>query len=252
MRRLLRLLGFAAYAALLLVVFVVAAYAAFNMFVRSGATTVPDVAGLTDVEAASMLADHGLRVKEREGEEAYDERVAIGHVLRQRPPGGSFVKRGSVIEVVLSRGPQRLEVPNLVGQAVQSAQVALAAVGLPSGRTLSVWSEGQSSGLVTLQNPPAGARVDRQTPVDLFVSVGDSAQTYVMPDWIYRGYDEVKVFFERGGFRLGSVKFEAYEGIARGVVLRQFPLPGHPLHRQDPIALVVAAGPAAAAAAEGP
>ena len=173
--------------------------------------------------------------------------MAIGRVLRQRPPAGSFVKRGSVVELVLSRGPQRLQVPELVGQAVQSAQVALAAVGLPSGRTLSVWSAVQPSGLVTLQNPPAGARVDRLTPVDLFVSIGNTAETYVMPDLIYRGYDDVKLFFERGGFRLGSVKFEAYEGIARGVVLRQFPLPGHPLRRQEPIALVVAAG-----ALEGP
>jgi serine/threonine-protein kinase len=242
MRRWLRFVGLTAYAGAVFVVFVVAAYAAFSVFVRSGATSVPELAGLTDGEAAAMLADQGLRVKEREGEEAYDERVAIGRVLRQRPPAGSFVKRGSVVELVLSRGPQRLQVPDLVGQAVQSAQVALAAVGLPSGRTLSVWSEHQPSGLVTLQNPPAGARVDRLMPVDLFVSIGNTAETYVMPDLIYRGYDDVKVFFERGGFRLGSVKFEAYEGIARGVVLRQFPLPGHPLRRQDPIALVVAAG----------
>lgn len=242
MRRFARWLGYAAYGGAVFVVFVVSAYAAFSVFVRSGATSVPELAGLADGEAAAMLADQGLRLKEREGEEAYDEQVEIGRVLRQRPPAGSFVKRGSVVEVTLSRGPQRLQVPDLVGQAVQSAQVALAAVGLPSGRTLSVWSERQPSGLVTLQNPAAGARVDRETPVDLYVSIGNTAETYVMPDLIYRGYDEVKTFFERGGFRLGSVKFEAYEGIGRGVVLRQFPLPGHPVRRQDPIALVVAAG----------
>lgn len=242
MRRWLRLLALAAYAAVVLVVFLLAAYLSFSGFVRSGVTAVPELSGLTDSEAAALLADQGLHLKETEGEEAYDEQVAVGHVLRQRPRAGGLVKRGSVVEIVLSHGPQRLAVPDLVGQAVQSAQVALAAVGLSTGRTLSVWSEQQGTGLVALQNPPAGSRVDRATPIDLFVSAGDTAETYVMPDLIYRGYDEVKAFFEHGGFRLGSVKFEAYEGISRGVVLRQFPLPGHPVRRQDSIALVVAAG----------
>ncbi len=242
MRRWLRFLALGAYFGAVLLVFVVSAYIAFSIFVRSGVTSVPELAGLTDEEAVTMLTDQGLRLKERQGEEAYDEQVAIGHVLRQRPGAGAFVKRGSVVEVVFSRGPQRIQVPDLVGQALQSAQVALAAVGLSGGRTFSVWSDQQASGLVSLQNPPAGSRVDRDTPIDLFASLGNSAETYVMPDLIYRGYDDVKVFFERSGFRLGSVKFEAYEGIARGVVLRQFPLPGHPLRRQDSIALVVAAG----------
>jgi beta-lactam-binding protein with PASTA domain len=62
-----------------------------------------------------------------------------------------------------------------------------------------------------------------------------------MPDLIYRSYDDVRGFFEQRGFHLGSVRFETYEGIPPGIVLRQFPLAGHPLHPQDPIALVVAA-----------
>jgi len=67
MRRWLRFVGLTAYAGAVFVVFVVAAYAAFSVFVRSGATSVPELAGLTDGEAAAMLADQGLRVKEREG-----------------------------------------------------------------------------------------------------------------------------------------------------------------------------------------
>jgi hypothetical protein len=37
------------------------------------------------------------------------------------------------------------------------------------------------------------------------------------------------------------VKYEPYEGIEAGVVLRQYPLAGHPLRRHDVISLVVAA-----------
>jgi beta-lactam-binding protein with PASTA domain len=61
-----------------------------------------------------------------------------------------------------------------------------------------------------------------------------------MPDLVYRDYEQVRRFFEARGFKLGSVKFEPYENVPAGVVLRQFPLPGHPLARRDVISLVVA------------
>ena len=55
------------------------------------------------------------------------------------------------------------------------------------------------------------------------------------------GAASVRGFFELRGFRLGGVKFEPYEGVAAGTVLRQFPLAGHPLTRRDAISLVVVA-----------
>ena len=61
-----------------------------------------------------------------------------------------------------------------------------------------------------------------------------------MPDLVYRDFEATRSFFERRNFRLGSIKFEFYEGISPGVILRQYPLPGHPLRRQDVISLVVA------------
>jgi len=65
-------------------------------------------------------------------------------------------------------------------------------------------------------------------------------ERYVMPDLVYRNYDQVRPYFEQLGFKFGSVKFERYEGVAAGVILRQFPLPGHPLSHEDAVSLVVA------------
>ena len=53
-------------------------------------------------------------------------------------------------------------------------------------------------------------------------------------------YDKARPYFEQRGFKLGNVKFERYEGVAAGVILRQFPLPGHPVSHEDAISLVVA------------
>ena len=64
-----------------------------------------------------------------------------------------------------------------------------------------------------------------------------------MPDLVYRDYDLVRLFFERRGFQLGGVKPEIYEGVPPGVILRQYPLAGHPLTRSDVISLVISTVP---------
>lgn len=238
--RALRALGYLAYAALALALFVVAGYLAFNIFVRSGTTRAPDVVGLPQQEAADRLVDAGLALEVSAETGRYDPEVAAGNVIEQQPKDGSLIKRGSAIEVTLSLGPQQIAVPELAGQSLQSAQIRLAMAGLTLGRTLSVYSPGQPPGSVVGQTPAAGDQLAPGETVDALLALADSGPAYVMPDLVYRDYERVGSFFERRGFRLGSVKFEPYEGAAEGTILRQFPLAGHKLSPRDAISLVVA------------
>lgn len=220
--------------------FVLASYLAFSLFVRSGVTRTPDVGGLTPEEAAALVSEQGLRLADVAAAGRYSETVPAGKVVEQRPRPGSLVKRGSPVETVLSLGPQRLSVPDLEGLALPSAQVALAAAGLSLGRTVRIYSGHAEPGTVVEQQPPASTTVAKATPVDLLVAHSAGTEVYLMPDLVYRDYEEVRRFFQRRSFRLGSVRFEPYEGAAEGVILRQFPLAGHPVSRRDSISLVVA------------
>jgi eukaryotic-like serine/threonine-protein kinase len=236
----LRILGRVAYAGLVGVVFLATAYISFNLFVHSGAAPAPDVGGLSREEAAHLLSDYGLDIKVAEGAGRYDPQVPAGHVLAQHPGPLILVKRGSVVQVTLSLGPQRLAVPGLGGRSIQAAQVALAAEGLAVGRVLNVFSPGADTGTVVAQRPEPGTAVAAATPVELLVAAAGSAPAYLMPDLVYRNYEQVRGYFATRGFRFGSVKFEPYEGVGAGVILRQFPLAGHPVARADAISLVVA------------
>jgi beta-lactam-binding protein with PASTA domain len=240
LRRLLHGLGWLAYALLLVAAFAFAAYLAFSFFVRSGVTAMPPLAGLSRAEAVHSLLDQGLEPRTGSNSTRYDDKVPVGHVVRQNPEAGTFVKRGSRVELVLSLGPRRVEVPNLAGKALPAAQVALSALGLGMGSILGAFDSRRPPGSVLEQDPDAGSAVAPATPVDLLLTMATPAERYLMPDLVYRHYDEVRPYFERRGFRFGSVKFERYEGVAAGVILRQFPLAGHPLTRSDPVSLVVA------------
>lgn len=227
------------YALFLFVVLGLAAYTTFNLFVRSGVTSVPDLNGMTAEEAAGALADQGLTQQHEPAEDDYDATVPAGRVLRQQPGPRALVKRGSEIVVALSRGPQVLEVQDLVGKTAQAAQVALAASGLAPGRRLEVYSLDAAEGTVVEHQPSAGQQAAPGAAVDLLVSRGSREQVYLMPDLVYRDFEEIRRFFSQRGFRLGSIKYEVYEGIPEGVILRQFPLAGHPLDRRDAVSLVV-------------
>jgi serine/threonine-protein kinase len=241
--KLLRGTGCLAYAALLFVVFGLAAYTSFSVFVRSGATTVPSVLGMSSADAANALADQGLLLRSKEGAAAgrYDDQVPAGRVARQNPDPRTFVKKGSPVTVLLSLGPRRVTVPDLKGKTLPGAQSAISGTGLALGRILGALAPNhEAPGSVLEQDPDANAAVAPATGVDLLLAMAAPNERYVMPDLVYRNYDQVRPYFEGLGFKFGNVKFERYEGVAAGVILRQFPLPGHPLSREDAVSVVVA------------
>lgn len=242
-RKAFKILVVTVYLAGILAVLAITSYLSFSQFVRRGVTPVPELVGLTEDEAMVRASDQGLRLRLADEPERYADDVPAGRIALQEPAAGSLVKRGAPIEVVMSKGPQTVEVPSLLGQSFQAARVRVVEAGLVLGRTGEIFARGVEPGAVAEQHPPPGSIVDRSTAVHLLVVLEESGETFVMPDLVYRDYDRVRRIFERRGFRLGSVKFEPYEGVEPGIVLRQHPLAGHPLRRQDVVSLVVAAEP---------
>lgn len=238
--RLFRGLGVLAYVLLIVLVFGLAAYTSFSLFVRSGVTTVPSVLGMTRADAAAALGDQGLTLRSSR-EERYDDKVPAGRIARQNPDPRTLVKRGRPVTIVLSKGPRRVDVPDLLGKTLPAAQAALSGNGLGLGRLLGAFATNREApGSVLQQDPDPGDAVPPATGVDLLLAMPAPGERYVMPDLVYRDYEQVRPYFEQLGFKFGNVKFERYEGVAAGVILRQFPLPGHPVSRDDSISLVVA------------
>jgi serine/threonine-protein kinase len=238
--RVLALFGRLARAFVLLVLFVISAYLAFNTWVRRGVTAVPDLAGLEQTAAGERLAESGLVLRVAEAGR-FSEEVELGRVLESRPAAGSFVKRGAEIEAVLSLGLRRITLPDLSGKALAAARLTLENEGLVVGSVFNVISARGAAGAVVGQEPAPGVELRPGAEIALLVALDESPEAWVMPDLVARRYEPARAALEHRGFHFGSVTFEEYEGVAAGTVLRQAPLPGHPLHRADSIALVVAA-----------
>ena len=221
----------------------VSAYLAFNAWVRSGVTTVPELAGLAEEQAERLLGEVGLELRGAETGR-FSESVPLGHVVETRPRAGSFVKRGAAIEAVLSLGQRRIAVPDLAGRPVPAAELDAARrrASKPASRfRCSPQPERRARLSDRIHRPePRPPRVRRS--ISSLRSTTPERPTSC-PTWSIAATTRCASRLESGGFRFGAVTFEPYEGVADGTILRQQPLPGHPLRRTDSITLVVAAAP---------
>ena len=81
--------------------------------------------------------------------------------------------------------------------------------------------------------------VAAQTGVSLLVGLPSQVPDYVMPDLIDHPIDQVRPALQAKGLNVGTAKYEAYPGIADGIIIRQFPLHGAPVSGHDAISVVV-------------
>ena len=112
---------------------------------------VPNVVGQPVDQAKAAVIDAGLEPQVRE---KFDETVPAGTVISQSPEGNTTAGKGSVLKLVVSKGPPLVDVPDVKGKNVTEAQALITAAGLvPSVQQLP-----GGPGTVLNQNPGGGDR----------------------------------------------------------------------------------------------
>jgi len=134
---------------------------------------VPPVIGLSEREARATLENAGFKVA-ADSLKAYHPTIPEGSVVEQSPPGGSRQPEGTVVRLVVSKGPkpQMVSVPKLVGLTLGQAQQQLAAARLEVGNISYKRSEEYFPDTVMEQDPPGGSSLLQGSKVNLVVSQG--------------------------------------------------------------------------------
>ncbi|MPY11146.1 Stk1 family PASTA domain-containing Ser/Thr kinase [Arthrobacter bussei] len=131
---------------------------------------VPDLLGRAEVDAAARLGAAGLAVGRLEQE--YSETVPAGNVLRQTPGADAERRRHSTVDLVVSRGPAPVAVPDVTGLTAEEASAALEQAGLvPAVAGVEEFSGTVPRGAVVSQSP-TGTEVQRGATVTLTLSQG--------------------------------------------------------------------------------
>lgn len=205
--------------------------------VHRGTVAVPSLMGMEVEKARRTAHDRGL-VLHVDPEGVFNPDVASKLVGAQEPVPGFHLKSGAVVTVRQSLGRRRAEVPQVSGVSLQAAARDLEAEGLRVGRQVEVGGEAAGEVVLTTQ-PPEGSMVGPDEEISVLLNVRPQRRTWVMPAFISHSEATVRRFCRRHAIRIGQVHQVAYQGMAPGVVLRQYPAAGSPLSRSDIVSLWV-------------
>jgi len=195
-------------------------------------TTVPNVVGLELAAALDKL--DGAKLGARRVEVFSDE--PPGTVIAQNPAGGDMAAQNSEVRINVSKGTNRVDVPDVVGQTADDAGANIREAGLEA-RVVNVPSA-EPEGTVVAQNPAAGTQLERGKFVRLNVSTGEGAGAEV-PDVVSLDEEQATAELEGAGFTARVVREPTTDQAEDGIVVRQLPAAGQSARSGATIRIIV-------------
>ncbi|MBB5791468.1 Stk1 family PASTA domain-containing Ser/Thr kinase [Jiangella mangrovi] len=197
----------------------------------------PSLLDLSAEQAEARAQEDGFTAVN--GGEEFSETVEAGLVLSTRPGPGERLLGGGEITYVLSKGPERYEVPTLTGLTVEAAQELAEPLAMTIRAEDPVWNDDVEAGLIITQSVEVGEQVRRDTEVVVTVSRGP--EPVEIQDFTGQPADQAETALTEAGFRVNKTE-EHNADVAAGTVIRQDPASGTGF-RQDEITIVVSLGP---------
>jgi serine/threonine protein kinase len=201
---------------------------------------VPDVKGLDMKEATEKLDAVGLKIAVA-GHNFSDE-VARDLIISQDPPAEQTVNTGREISVILSKGPEMVAVPNVVGLSQGDAEIQIRNSGLLMGSVSQSYDDRYQLGLVISQSPVAGGEAIKGTKVDLMVSKGKAPPKVPMRNLVGLSLEEAKKRLEEDGLIPGKITRQESSTYKKDIVISQDTTSGVLIEQGSTVNLVVSDG----------
>lgn len=202
-----RFFGYLVRVLVLIVVFMASVLTAMRFAIHGRQTTIPKIVGLTSGKAERALADHGLVLEE--GDRFFSSDVPPGRVMSQIPAPGALVRRGWHVRVAESMGPQRVVIPNLLGGSERAAEINIRRRGLELGSIATALIPGAPSDQIVAQSPSANAVNVSAPKISVLLAAPEERKSFVMPDLIGRGEDDVVNEIVSAGLRVAGISSQA-------------------------------------------
>ena len=196
------------------------------------AVRVPDVADLPVREATERLQDEDLLVATRE---QASPRVKSGRVIETEPPIGDQVECESEVTLVVSKGLNLVELPDVLGSSQEAAEAELRRLGFVVN--VETRDADESEGTVIGQDPGPGSTLRRGTQVSIIVSTG--AGSVVVPDVEGQSEDSARRTLQSRGLSVEIVEQETDDASEDDRVLEQAPVAGTRLRQGDFVTIFV-------------
>jgi len=182
---------------------------------------VPDVTWHSSTEAFSILKEASL--KPRISNYTFDRDIPSGRVIDQQPKRGKHVKVGRIVNLTVSTGQRKVQVPNLVGRPFSQIGVFLSEAGFRIGATVEVETEGAQTGIILSQIPSPEVQADAGSRVDIFIAKNPKFGLVKMPYLVGKSLKDAENMLSDLKLNINKVEYQETDIVAEGIVMRQEP-----------------------------
>ncbi|MDR3333180.1 MAG: PASTA domain-containing protein [Synergistaceae bacterium] len=227
-----------------LLVLVVSGFTAARIiFLDRNDVDVPDLVGLSAVEAANRLQGVGLVARIDQVESDQPE----GIVISQVPQALDKIEKGKIVTMRASRGGSQTRIPDVRGLEFASAVKTLDESGFKIGTVIRVADSLKPSSTIIAQNPAAPAMVLNTKMIDLLVSEGQPGRTEMVQVPDLKGQTEAlaRQILEQSSLSVSRILTVESNQVPLGTVVYTQPRAGMRVPFGNAIAIYVAKAPEA-------
>ncbi|MEY4347779.1 MAG: hypothetical protein RIS43_198 [Actinomycetota bacterium] len=215
------------------------ALVAFGAFQVINRVSVPQLVGKNVEQAIADLKKVELRGVV--ADEVFNDITAVGTVLSAEPKSGESLSKGSEVKLIVSKGPEKVMVPNLVGLNRADATTALTTARLVAGSVTEEFSETEPAGTVLKSSPAAGEKLTLDSSVNLTVSKGP--KPIKIPSVKGKVFTSAVSLLKKTGFSSVSVQRQYSNSVPKDRVISVSPDAGSSHSSSTTITVTVSNGP---------
>ena len=181
-----------------IVALVVIGLSAFALMGNGDNAEVPDVTNQTIDQARQNIQAAGFKIGTET--EVYSSDVAVGHVVSTNPGAHTKAKKGSSVNISVSKGTEQVSVPDLKGMTRDEAKRALDSVGLNLKEGDAVFSDDVETDKVASQDISGGTKANKGDTVTIHLSKG--AEMIDIPNVVGATADSAESSLTKAGFKV--------------------------------------------------
>lgn len=178
---------------------------------------IPEVVGLEEAEATSLLEENGFVVEEKV--EDYSEEYPAGQVYSVNPEEGKKHEIGSSVTIYVSLGKETAELANYVSRDYEDVVTFLEGRGFKIAEPEWVYDDAPKGQILKQTPEPGEDVVPEDTEIVFTVSLGKQLKT--LADLSNYTENELKDYADKSGFNIRIIKREESDTVKEGHVISQ-------------------------------
>ena len=203
-----------------------------------GKISVPSLVGMNQSEANKSLESLGLDLEIIE--EVFSEDIPKGRIIASKPGGGGKISPDEKVGLILSKGQERILVPQLKGLTPDVASAQLSTLGLTVGEINESFDMQIAAGYVISTDPKESSAVKRKAIVNLIVSKG--IEQISLQSYVGKGGEQALSELTDMGFDVDAA-YKFSDSVFKGQVISQSPEKLESIGKGSKIELIISKGP---------